>query len=270
MGLSHVKLQKTPLGDKVVIYAARPGIVVGRKGSNIKLLTKVLRSKFNLENPQIEISEVPNVNLDAKMVAEKVANSLERFGIQRFKGVGHKSLGEVMRAGALGAEILISGKVPSSRAKSWRFYQGYLKKSGDIALTGVRIAYATAYLKLGAVGIQVRIMPKETILPDDITILDEPIEIIEETDIEIEAKTSKKSAKKSATKKTSKKSTKKSTKKVVKKEEKVEKPKVTKVKETKAEEKAESKETKKVSEKKVVETEVKKEEKASEEKVETK
>jgi len=63
VGHSHTKMQRTPLGEKIVIYAARPGLVVGRKGENIKKLTKNLKKKFNLENPQIEISEVENIFL---------------------------------------------------------------------------------------------------------------------------------------------------------------------------------------------------------------
>ena len=134
VGHSHTKLMRTPLGEKVVIYASRPGLVVGRKGENIKKLTNTLKKKFNLENPQIEISEVENPNLDAQIVAERVASTIERFGINKFKAIGHKTMMDVMGAGALGIEILISGKVPSQRAKTWRFYQGYLKKCGNISL----------------------------------------------------------------------------------------------------------------------------------------
>jgi ribosomal protein S3 len=77
-------------------------------------------------------------------------------------------MADIMSAGARGVEILISGKVPSSRAKTWRFYMGYLKKSGDIAVSGVNTAYASAKLKTGIIGVQVRIMPSTTKLPDDI------------------------------------------------------------------------------------------------------
>lgn len=169
LGVSGAKLHMTPLGEKVVIYAAKPGLVVGRKGQSIKKLTHALKKRFNLENPQIEIAELEYPNLDPVIIAERIANSLERFGSQRFKGIGHKALEDVMGAGALGIEVLLSGKIPSARAKRWRFYQGYLKKSGDIAITGVKIAYTAAQLKTGTIGIQVRIMPPTTILPDKIT-----------------------------------------------------------------------------------------------------
>lgn len=199
VGHSHTKMQRTPLGEKIVIYASRPGLIVGRKGQSIKKLTVDLKKVFGLENPQIEISEVENINLDAQIVAERIANSLERFGSARFKGIGHKVMSDVMNAGAKGVEILISGKIPSARAKNWRFYQGYLKKSGDVAVTGVDVAYANAQLKTGTIGIKVSIMPPHLNLPDDIQILETPEEIIEEVkpDKKERAKKEKKKVKKS-------------------------------------------------------------------------
>src|SRR3990167_2698715 len=98
VGHSYTKLKKTPLGEKVIIYAFRPGLIVGKGGAAIKKLTKVLKSQFNLENPEVEINEVTQVNLDAKIIAERVANSLERFGSNRFKGIMHKTMTDVMNA----------------------------------------------------------------------------------------------------------------------------------------------------------------------------
>jgi len=173
VGHSHTKLMRTPLGEKIIIFAARPGLVVGRKGENIKKLTLVLKKRFNLENPQIEIAEVENQMLDAQIVAERIAATLERFGLQKFKAVGHKTMQDVMNAGALGVELKISGKIPSARAKSWRFYSGYLKKCGNIALISVRRAKASANMKTGTVGIKVAIMPPDIKLPDDIEVIKE-------------------------------------------------------------------------------------------------
>lgn len=170
VGHSHTKIMRTPLGDKVVIYASRPGLVVGRKGENIKKLTNTLKKKFNLENPQIEIAEVENPNLDAQIVAERIASTIERFGISKFKAIGHKTMTDVMNAGALGVEIIISGKVPSQRAKSWRFYNGYLKKCGNIAVEGVKRAQAAAQMNTGSIGVKVAIMPPDVKLPDDIQV----------------------------------------------------------------------------------------------------
>ena len=158
VGLSDIKMQKTPLGEKVIISTSRPGLVVGRKGENIKDLTKSMKKEFELENPQIEISEVEQPNLDPSIIAEKIVDFLERFGTSKFKGIGHRVMADVTEAGAPGIEIVISGKIPSSRAKSWRFYKGYLKKCGDTALTNVNVAYASAKLKTRVVGVKVAIM----------------------------------------------------------------------------------------------------------------
>lgn len=171
VGHSHTKMVKTPLGEKIVIYASRPGLIVGRKGQNIKQLTKTLKRRFELENPQIEISEIENPNLDAKIVAEKIVDALEKFGSEKFKAIGHKIMTDVMKAGALGIEIVISGKVPSARAKSWRFYSGYLKKCGDIAIS-VRKSDSQAQLKTGIIGVKVSIMPPDIKLPDDIELVE--------------------------------------------------------------------------------------------------
>ena len=179
VGISQIRLKKIPLGEKIIIDTSRPSLVVGSKGANIRNLTKDLKKKFNLENPQIEINEIKNIYLDAAIVAEQIASSLERFGSARFKGVGHKTMENVMNAGAMGIEIIISGKIPGARAKSWRFYQGYLKKCGDIAVSGVKTVHKSALLKSGIIGIKVSIMPPNLILPDKIEILTEPIQTVE-------------------------------------------------------------------------------------------
>ena len=201
VGLSEVKVKKTPLGDKIVIYASRPGLVVGRGGSNIQALSKALKNEFDLENPQIEIEEVKKADLDADIVAERICNSLERFGAGRTKGIGHRTLNDVMRAGALGVEILITGKIPSMRSRRWRFYAGYLKKAGDIAIEGVRTSIQEVTLKSGAVGVQVRIMPPDIVLPDHITLIEHPKQETEEPTDKKSDKSSKSTDKSSDDKK---------------------------------------------------------------------
>ena len=172
-GHSHTKLQRTPLGEKVVIYTSRPGLIVGRKGQTISKLTEVLKKKFGLENPQIEIAEVSNPNLDSRIVAEKIASDLERFGSNRFKGIMHKASEDVLASGAIGVEIRLSGKLPGARAKSWRVAGGYLRKCGDAAMSFVNTTIHAALLKPGIIGIQVRIMPSGIIMPDEIKMKEE-------------------------------------------------------------------------------------------------
>jgi len=270
VGLSQIRLKKIPLGEKIIIFTSRPSLIVGSKGANIKDLTRQLKTKFKLENPQIEINEVKDIFLDANVVAERIVSSLERFGSARFKGVGHKTMDNVLKAGAIGVEIIISGKIPGSRAKNWRFYQGYLKKCGDISVSGVRSAKKSALLKSGIIGIKVSIMPPDIELPDNIEILNEPVEIIEEISIEKETeKKVEKPKKKPAAKK--RKATKKKTEKVEKKVE--EQPVKEAEKETPVEEKVEKEikeEVKEPIEKKESQPKEKQEKPAEEPKVEEK
>ena len=169
-GHSRIEIKRTPLGEKIIVYTTRPGLIVGRKGENVKRLTAVLKKKFNMENPQIEIGEIENPMLDVWAVADQIANSFERFGTKRFKFVGYNTLVKILAAGALGAEIVISGKVPGARAKSWRFSAGYLKKSGDISENFMLRAKVTSKMKTGIIGIKVSILPPTVVLPDRVTI----------------------------------------------------------------------------------------------------
>jgi len=191
-GYSHTKIQRTPLGDKVIIFTTRPGLVVGRKGQNIKRLTTILKSKFKMENPQIEIGEVENPYFDAQSISERIAYTLEKFGSKRFKSIGYKVLQSIMDAGALGVEIIITGRgVPSSRARRWRFSDGYLKKSGykeNYIIKG----HSIASLKSGVIGVSVTIMPSGIRLPDQINLIEQKPQLSEEKTEEEKIKTVKK------------------------------------------------------------------------------
>ncbi|HIH15249.1 MAG: ribosomal protein S3P Rps3p, small subunit ribosomal protein S3 [archaeon GW2011_AR17] len=213
---SSFEIKRTPLGERIIIYTARPGLIVGKGGENIRDLTKVFKTKFKMENPQIEVAEISNPNIDAQTMAEQIVTTLERFGPKRFKSVGYKTLQRIIDAGAMGAEIAIGGRgLPGARAKTWKFYAGYLKKSGDVSMSKVAYGLATANLKSGSIGIKVRILPPHTILPDKLTLIDQAKMTIhveevktsetEEENIEKEeekVKTKKKTVKKKTIKKT--------------------------------------------------------------------
>ena len=168
VAIKGVNLEKNPLGERITIYTSTPGLVIGREGSNIKKLTKTLKSHFKFENPQVKIGEVDSPYLSAAIVAKMIANDLANFGSQKFKLSGFKALTGIMNSGAMGCEIKISGKLPSSRAKSWRFHKGYLKKTGYVSDFLVDMAKESVTLKTGVVGIKVSIMLPDTPLPDKI------------------------------------------------------------------------------------------------------
>jgi small subunit ribosomal protein S3 len=189
--ISRVKIEYTPMGEKVIISTHKPGLVIGRKGEKIEKLTKILKTKFKLTNPIIEIEEITRPEFDAQINADDIALSLERFGPLRFKVTAYRTLQKIINAGALGVEIRLNGKLPGARAKSWRFAQGYLKKTGDSAKIVDR-AYSRAQTKPGTVGVKVSILSPRVILKDRININEELIEKLKNKSIEISEEKTKK------------------------------------------------------------------------------
>ena len=167
--VSKVRIEYTPIGEKIIVSTNKPGLVIGKKGEKIEELTGVLKRRFKLENPHIEIDEIKKVEFDAQLIADEIALALERMGPLKFKVVSYRVLQRIVEAGALGVEIKLSGKLPSSRAKTWRFAQGLLKKTGDPAKV-VDKAKAVANTKPGVVGISVSILSPDAILLDKIDV----------------------------------------------------------------------------------------------------
>lgn len=190
-GYGGMEIQVTPLGTMVVVYAERPGMVIGRGGKTVRAITQSLKTKFDLDNPQVEVKEVNVPELNARIMASKIANMLQRG--MHFRRVAYSTIRKIMGAGAQGVEVTISGKIRGSRSAVAKFTEGYIKKCGEPATKFVTEGFATAPLKPGVLGIVVRIMPPEAILPDKVDIIapiDEPeeeiVEEVAEEDVETE------------------------------------------------------------------------------------
>ena len=167
-GYGGVEATKTPLGTRLIIYAARPGVVIGRRGTNIRELTRILEEKFKLPNPQIAVSEVEVPELNPEIMASRIADALQR-GIH-YRRAGFWALNQIMRAGALGVEIIIKGKLRSRRHRYEKYRDGYIPRSGDPALKNTKTAVTSVKLKQGVLGVNVKIIPPEAIFPDKIGI----------------------------------------------------------------------------------------------------
>ncbi len=153
---SRCDIQRTPLNTRIIIYAGRPGMVIGRGGSKIQEMTETIAKKFKIEKPQLEVRALENPDTDALVVAKQIAGALE-------KGMSHKRivniyLKRIMGAGALGVEIIIAGKISGERSRTEKFRLGYIKKSGYPADSLVSKGQQIAVLKAGALGVNVRIM----------------------------------------------------------------------------------------------------------------
>jgi len=207
-GYGGVNIAKTPLGTHIVVYAMRPGLIIGRGGETIKELATILEKNFGLPNPQISVAEIEVPELNAYVIANRVTSALKR-GVH-FRRAGFWALQQVMEAGALGAEIIISGKLRTERARYEKFRAGYIPKSGDPALKYLHKAELHVQLKPGIFGVKVRIMPPEAEFPDRVQITEEippeapekveaPPETVEET-VEEAAKAAETETTKAATK----------------------------------------------------------------------
>jgi small subunit ribosomal protein S3 len=193
--ISKVRIEYTPIGENIIISTHKMGLVIGRGGEKINELTRVLKNRFKLENPHIEIEEIKKPELDAQINADEITLALERFGPLRFKVIAYRTLQRIMDAGALGAEIRLGGKLPSARAKSWRFAQGYLKKTGESSNV-VDTAQSKAQTKPGTVGVKVSILHPKSVLKDRIEIDEEFIKKINQNVEELGKESEKESSKK--------------------------------------------------------------------------
>jgi len=164
-GYGGMEIAKTPMGTQIVLEAEKPGMVIGKGGKNIRKITTTLEEEFDLEDPQVDVQEVEEPDLNARIVADRLANALERGWY--FRKAGHTTIDRIMEAGALGAEIILSGKVTGARSRVEKFNRGYIKHNGEPAEEIVDKGVATAVMKLGTIGVRVKIIPPGAELPDD-------------------------------------------------------------------------------------------------------
>ncbi|MDD3083909.1 MAG: 30S ribosomal protein S3, partial [Candidatus ainarchaeum sp.] len=168
-GFSHLEIIKTPLVTRIVLHVAKPGLAIGKSGSTIKLLTEVIAQKYNIDNPQIEIQEIKQPNLNAKIIAEKMASMINKG--YSWRSVSFRSIKDIMAAGAQGVELVFKGALGAkgARKRKQRIVLGYMKKIGDQAKLVDR-AKASANPKIGAIGIKLSIIRPDVIFPDKIDV----------------------------------------------------------------------------------------------------
>ena len=167
-GYGGVSITKTPLGTHLVVYTMRPGLVIGRGGETIRALANVLEEKFQLPSPQISVAEIEIPELNAYVVASRIASALKR-GVH-YRRAGFWGLTQAMEAGALGIEIIISGKLRTDRARYEKFREGYLPKSGEPPRKYMRKAVIHVQLKPGMLGVKVSLLPPDAQFPDQVKV----------------------------------------------------------------------------------------------------
>ncbi|MGQ9780927.1 MAG: 30S ribosomal protein S3 [Nitrososphaeria archaeon] len=163
-GYGGVEISEGPLGVRLTLYVTRPGLVIGRRGVGIKEISDKLTRRFGLNNIQISVAEIEVPETNPKVICERIASSMQKG--TPFRRTAVWALNQIMGAGALGAEIIISGKIRSERAHYQKFVAGVVPKSGEIARVAVLKGTTSVLLKAGLFGVKVKIALKSRMSPE--------------------------------------------------------------------------------------------------------
>ena len=167
-GFGGLEITRTPMGTRVTLICERPGILIGHRGELIKRLTQDIHDRFQLDNPQIEVQEERQPSLNAQLMSEKLASTLERGW--HFRRAGHSTVRRIMESGARGCQVILSGKLTGERHRTERFKAGTIKYCGEAVHLWIDKGFYQARLKPGVIGVNVWIMRPTAKLPDEIVV----------------------------------------------------------------------------------------------------
>ena len=167
-GFGGMEMKRTPFGTNITLFVNKPGLVIGRRGGKIQEITATLEKRFGVETPQVEVKEVTDPDLNPQIVAKKIAISLEKGW--SYRKAGNTTLRRTVDSNAKGVLIKIAGKISGERARSQKFISGSIKYSGEPGRIGMKYGFSAAKLKLGIIGVSVRILDSDYKLPDQIDI----------------------------------------------------------------------------------------------------
>ncbi|MBI2598501.1 MAG: 30S ribosomal protein S3 [Candidatus Diapherotrites archaeon] len=184
-GFTKSQIVKTPLVTRIIVNVTKPGLAIGKSGATIRGITETIAKRFGIENPQLEIKEIPIPELDATAMVNKIKALIEK-GFS-WRSVAYRTVKDIEARKPQGIELLLSGKLTGKggRKRRARIAVGYMKKVGD-QVKLVDFAKATAYPKPGAIGIKIRIVKPDTVFPDKISIA----EVLRQRKQALEKKTS--------------------------------------------------------------------------------
>ena len=161
-GVSRIEIERSAKRIRLRIYTARPGIVIGKKGAEIAQLKKEVE-QLTVSEVLIDIQEVRKPEIDAQLVAENVANQLERR--VAFRRAMKRAVQSSLRFGALGIKVICAGRLGGAEIARTEWY-----REGRVPLHTLRadIDYGTAEARTtyGVVGVKVMIFKGEVLRKD--------------------------------------------------------------------------------------------------------
>lgn len=156
-GIARIEIERAANKAKIIIYTARPGIVIGKKGSQIEILKKDLEKKIKRE-VILDIQEVRKPEVEAQLVAENVASQLERR--VAFRRAMKKAVSTARKFGAKGIKISCAGRLGGAEMARTEWY-----REGRVPLHTLRAeidyGFTEASTTYGLIGIKVIIFKGE-------------------------------------------------------------------------------------------------------------
>ena len=150
-GISKISIERNSDSARVTIHTARPGVVIGKRGEDIEKLRKEVTAKMGVP-AHINVTEVRKPELDAQLVAESIAQQLERRIM--FRRAMKRAVGNAIRLGALGIKVNVAGRLNGAEIARSEWY-----REGRVPLHTLRAdidyGFAEAKTTYGIIGIKV-------------------------------------------------------------------------------------------------------------------
>jgi len=163
-GYGGMEIKRTPMGTQITVNVEKPGMIIGKDGRRIKKLTEEINKRQEMDNPQLDVQPIDMPDLCATLMANRLAKLIERGW--HFRRAGRSMLQRIMDRGALGCEIIMTGKLKGPRGRMEKMVDGYIKHCGEVAEEVVDRGYAIAKVKSGIIGVQVWIVKSDAARPD--------------------------------------------------------------------------------------------------------
>ncbi|MGD8814560.1 MAG: 30S ribosomal protein S3 [Anaerolineales bacterium] len=162
-GISHVEIERFPNSVHITVHTSKPGIVIGRKGANVKALRKDLQ-ELTGTTVKLDIQEIEEPDLDARLVAENIANQLSRRISHR--RAMQRAVEQTMRAGAEGIKVMASGRLAGTEMAR-REWMREGRVPAQTLRADIDFARAEALTTYGRIGVKVWIYRGDVISEDE-------------------------------------------------------------------------------------------------------
>ena len=163
-GISQINIERLANQLKIIIKTARPGIVIGRKGSEVERLRQEIQDMVGNKNIQISVEEVPVPEIDAQLVAENIAFQIERR--ISYRRAMKQAIARALKMGAKGIKIACSGRLGGAEIAREEWY-----REGRLPLHTLRAdidyGFAESLTTYGKIGVKVWIFKGEVISPGE-------------------------------------------------------------------------------------------------------